>query len=108
LQRFVDASIEGWYNYLYGDNKAANELIKKDNPEMTDGQIAYSIAKMKEYGIVESGDALEKGIGCMTEEHYKKFFDDMVKIKVFKPETDFKQAFTTQFVCKSVGMALKK
>ena len=51
VQRFVDASIEGWYNYLYGDNKAANDLIKKDNPEMTDGQIEYSIAKLKEYGI---------------------------------------------------------
>ena len=108
VQRFVDASIEGWYNYLYGDNKAANDLIKKDNPEISDGQIAYSIAKMKEYGIVESGAALEKGIGCMTEDHYKKFFDQMVAIKVFKPETDFKKAFTTQFVCKSVGMALKK
>ncbi|MGO8271819.1 ABC transporter substrate-binding protein, partial [Rhizobium ruizarguesonis] len=56
VQRFVDASIEGWYNYLHGDKAKANELIKKDNPEMTDGQIAYSIAKMKEYGIIESGD----------------------------------------------------
>ena len=44
VQRFVDASIIGWYNYLYGDNKAANDLIKKDNPEMTDGQIAFTIA----------------------------------------------------------------
>ena len=42
VQRFVDASIIGWYNYLYGDNTAANELIKKDNPEMTDEQIAFS------------------------------------------------------------------
>ena len=59
VQRFVDASTIGWYNYLYGDNKAANALIKKDNPEMTDEQIAFSIAKMKEYGIVDSGDAAE-------------------------------------------------
>src|SRR5277367_760648 len=51
VQRFVDASTIGWYHYLYGDNKAANELIKKDNPEMTDDQIAFSIAKMKEFGI---------------------------------------------------------
>ena len=108
VQRFVDASIEGWYNYLYGDNKAANDLIKKDNPEMTDGQIEYSIAKLKEYGILESGAALDKGIGCMTDEKYKKFFDAMVGIKVFKPETDYKKAYTTQFVCKGVGMALKK
>lgn len=108
VQRFVDASIEGWYTYLYGDNTAANELIKKDNPEMTDGQIAYSIAKMKEYGILESGEALGKGIGCMTDEKYKKFFDTMVSIKVFKPDTDYTKAFTTKFVCKGVGLSLKK
>ncbi|MDM9649389.1 ABC transporter substrate-binding protein [Rhizobium sp. S163] len=108
VQRFVDASIEGWYSYLYGDNAKANELIKKDNPEMTDGQIAYSIAKMKEYGIVESGEALDKGIGCMTDAHYKKFFDEMVGIKVLKADTDYTKAFTTKYVCKGVGMALKK
>ncbi|AYG60182.1 ABC transporter substrate-binding protein [Rhizobium jaguaris] len=108
VQRFVSASIEGWYNYLYGDNKAANELIKKDNPDMTDGQIAYSIAKMKEYGIVESGDGLDKGIGCITDAHYKKFFDEMVQIKVFTADTDYKKAFDPQFACKGVGMSLKK
>jgi NitT/TauT family transport system substrate-binding protein len=75
---------------------------------MTDGQIAYSIAKMKEYGIVESGDALDKGIGCITEAHYKKFFDEMVQIKVFDADIDYKKAFDTQFVCKGVGMSLKK
>ncbi|MBW6421425.1 ABC transporter substrate-binding protein [Rhizobium sp. XQZ8] len=108
VQRFVDASIEGWYSYLYGDNKAANDLIKKDNPEMTDGQIAYSIAKMKEYGIVVSGDAETKGIGCMTDERYKKFFDSMVSINVEPADLDYKKAYSTKFVCKGVGMALKK
>ena len=57
VQRFVDASIIGWANYLYGDNKAANALIKNQNPEMTDELLAYSVANMKEYGIVDSGDA---------------------------------------------------
>ena len=56
VQRFVDASAIGWYNYIYGDNKAANALIKKQNPEMTDELLAYSIEKMKEYGIVDSGE----------------------------------------------------
>ena len=63
VQRFVDASIIGWYNYLYGDNKAGNALIKKLNPEMTDALLDYSVAKMKEYGIVDSGDAIKNGIG---------------------------------------------
>ena len=72
VQRFVDASIIGWYNYLYGDNSAANALIKRHNPEMTDELIAYSIAKMKEYGIVDSGDAIKGGIGAMTDARMKE------------------------------------
>ena len=45
VQRFVDASIIGWYNYLYGDNSAANAMIRKLNPEMTDELLAYSVAQ---------------------------------------------------------------
>src|SRR5579863_6282506 len=66
VQRFVSASIIGWYNYLYGNNAAANAMIKKFNPEMTDELLAYSIARMKEYGIVDSGDSLRDGIGAMN------------------------------------------
>ena len=67
VQRFVDASIIGWVNYLHGDNSAANTLIKRHNPEMTDELLAYSLARMKEYGIVDSGDAATLGIGAMTD-----------------------------------------
>ena len=72
VQRFVDASTIGWYTYLYGDNAAANALIKRDNPEMTDELLAYSVAKMKEYGIVDSGDASTLGIGAMTDARMKR------------------------------------
>ena len=107
VQRFVDASVIGWYNYLYGDNKAANELIKKHNPEMTDGLIAFSIDKMKEYGIVDSGDSLSLGIGAMTDARIKSFFDKMVKAGVIKPGLDWQKAFTTAFVNKKVGLELR-
>jgi NitT/TauT family transport system substrate-binding protein len=82
VQRFVDASIVGWYNYLYGDNRAANALIKRQNPEMTDGLIDYSIAKMKEYGIVDSGDADKLGMGAMTDARMASFFDKMARAGV--------------------------
>ena len=107
VQRFVDASTIGWYHYLYGDNKAANELIKKDNPDMTDDQIAFSIAKMKEYGLVDSGDTLKMGVGAMTDARVKNFFDAMVKAGVVKPEVDYKKAYTLQFVNKGVGLDLR-
>lgn len=108
VQRFVNASIEGWYNYLYGDNSAANALIKKENPDMTDGQIAYAIEKIKEFGIIDSGDALTKGIGCLTADRYEHFAAELVKVKLLKPGTDYTKAFDTRFSCKGVGLKAKK
>ncbi|HWV53871.1 ABC transporter substrate-binding protein [Pseudorhodoplanes sp.] len=107
VQRFVDASAIGWANYIYGDNKAANELIKKQNPEMTDERLAYSIDKMKQYGIVDSGDSIKLGIGAMTDARIKDFFDKMVRSGVLKPDLDFKKAYTLQFVNKGVGNDLR-
>jgi NitT/TauT family transport system substrate-binding protein len=102
VQRFVDASIKGWYSYLEGDPAAANELIKRDNPEMTDDQLAYGIEKIKEYGIVISGDAETMGIGAMTDARWQEFFDTMASEGIFKPDTDYTQAYTLQFINKGV------
>jgi NitT/TauT family transport system substrate-binding protein len=107
VQRFVDASAIGWYHYLYGDNAKANEAIKKDNPEMNDEQIAFSIGKLKEYGVVDSGDTFKFGIGAMTDERVKDFFDKMVKAGIVKADTDYKKAYTTKFVNKGVGVELR-
>ena len=107
VQRFVDASMIGWYNYLYGDNTAANAMIRKLNPEMTDELIAYSIARMKEYGIVESGDSLRDGIGAMTDARMASFFDKMVRARVVRPDIDYRKAYTLRFVNKGVGVDLR-
>lgn len=105
---FVEGSIKGWYSYLYGDNAAANAMIKADNPDMTDEQIAFGIAEMKDKGIVDSGDTLDKGIGVMTEAHVKDFFDKMVAAGVIPADLDYAKAYTADFVGKGVGMDLKK
>jgi NitT/TauT family transport system substrate-binding protein len=107
VQRFVDASAIGWYNYLYGNNKPANELIRKQNPEMTDELLGYSVGKMKGYGIVDSGDTLKSGIGAMTDARMASFFDKMVKAGVVKPNVDFRKSYTLQFVNQGVGVELR-
>jgi NitT/TauT family transport system substrate-binding protein len=107
VQRFVDASIIGWYHYIYGDNSAGNALIKKQNAEMTDALIAYSVAKMKEYGIVDSGDTLKLGIGAMTDARMANFFDKMVRAQVVKPGLDFRKGYTLRFANKMVGLDLR-
>jgi NitT/TauT family transport system substrate-binding protein len=104
VQRFVDASIEGWKSYLYGDPSPGNALIKRDNPEMTDALLAYGIAKIKKYGIVDSGDAKKDGIGAMTDARWHDFFDTMADAGVYPKNMDYKKAFTLEFVDKKVGM----
>jgi len=108
VQRFVDASIIGWYTYLHGDNTAANDLIKEDNPEMTDGQLAFTLETMKSFGLVESGIAEEKGIGCFDDDNVQKFYDIMSGIGLVKSGLDYKKIYTTEFACKGVGMDMKK
>jgi NitT/TauT family transport system substrate-binding protein len=99
VQRFVDASIKGWYNYLQDPTKG-NKLIKKDNPEMTDELLSYSLNKLKEIKVINGGDAEAKGIGMMTDIRWKTLFDDMVKVGVFKSDTNYREAYTTQFIGK--------
>jgi NitT/TauT family transport system substrate-binding protein len=108
VQRFVDASIEGWYGYLYGDPSPANALIKQDNPEQTDELLAYAIGKMKEYGIVDSGDALKAGIGAMNDARWRDFHKVMAEEGLYGKDMDVTQAYTLKFVNKGVGMGLKK
>jgi NitT/TauT family transport system substrate-binding protein len=104
VQRFVDASIEGWKSYLYGDPAPGNALIKRDNPEMTDALLAYGIKKIKEYGIVDSGDAKKYGIGAMTDARWRDFFDTMADAGVYPKDMDYKKAYTLAFVDKKLGM----
>jgi len=107
VQRFVDASIVGWYHYLYGDNAPGNTMIKKLNPEMTDELLAYSVAKMKEYGIVDSGDTLKDGIGAMNDERVASFFDKMVRAGVARSDIDYRKGYTLRFINKAVGLDLR-
>jgi NitT/TauT family transport system substrate-binding protein len=105
VQRFVNASLEGWAEYMKGGpaNEAANAVIKKDNPEMSDDKIAYAIKVMNEKGIVRSGDALKLGIGAMTDQRWKSFYQTMADAGVFPKGLDVSKAYSLAFVNKGVG-----
>ena len=108
VQRFVDATILGWYDYLYGDPTPGNALIMADNPDMTEEQIGYSIERLKEYGIADSGDALELGIGAMTDERWHDFFALTVEAGLYPADLDLSRAYTLDFVNKGVGLDVEK
>ena len=108
VQRFVDASIEGWVNYLYGDRRAANALMIRDNPEMTVAEIEAAVALMRAQGIVDSGESLTNGVGAMNQARIRDFHAQMVRAGLYKQgDVDPARVATLQFVNRKVGLALK-
>jgi NitT/TauT family transport system substrate-binding protein len=105
VQRFVDASLKGWAEYMKGGpgNEAANALIKKANPDMGDDKLKHALAVMNQYGIVKSGDANKLGIGAMTDERWKRFYDTMADAGAFPKGIDYKKAYSLEFINKGIG-----
>lgn len=105
IQRFVDATLEGWAQYLKGgpETEAANALIKRDNPDQTDDRIRYAVKVMNERGIVLSGDALTSGIGAMSDRRWQEFYRQMADVDVLPKGLDVRQAYTLDFVNKGIG-----
>jgi NitT/TauT family transport system substrate-binding protein len=104
VQAFVDASIEGWMHYLYGDPSKANALIKRDNPEMSDDVIAQAITKMRDYGMALSGDAERLGLGAMTEARWREFYTVMRDQGIYPPDFPYTEAYSLSFVNKGLGL----
>jgi NitT/TauT family transport system substrate-binding protein len=105
IQRFVDATLEGWAQYLKGGPaiEAANALIKRDNPEQTDDRIHHAVKQLNARGIVRSGDALADGIGAMSAARWMSFYESMVDVDVLPKGLDVRQAYTLEFVNKGIG-----
>lgn len=104
VQRFINASIEGWQSYLDGDPAPAHNLIKADNPEMTDALLAYGRGVMKAHGIVQSGDALKLGIGAMTDARWEAFYRETSTLGMYPKGVDYRRAYTLRFVDRGVGL----
>lgn len=106
IQRFVDATMQGWTQYLRGqDVAAANALIMRDNQEMTQEKIDYAVRAMNERGIVLSGDAERLGVGAMTDERWEAFYTAMRDAEVMPPGLDVKRAYSLRFVNRRAGLA---
>jgi len=105
IQRFVDATLEGWAQYLKGGPaiEAANALIKRDNPEQTDDRIQHAIKELNARGIVRSGEALAGGIGAMSDKRWSDFYNSMTDVGVLPQGLDVRQAYTLEFVNKGIG-----
>lgn len=97
VRAFVEASAAGWKSYLNGDPKPGDALILKDNPEMTQDVLDQARAKMREYALVEGGDAGTGGIGVMTEARWKAFAEMAIAQGVYPRSLDVSKAYALGF-----------
>jgi NitT/TauT family transport system substrate-binding protein len=95
VKAFVEASAKGWHDYLTGDPAAADALIKKDNPEMTQDVLDQAREKMKAYRIVDGEDGLP--VGAMTDARWDAFFKVASEQGVYPKTLDPRRAYTLQF-----------
>jgi NitT/TauT family transport system substrate-binding protein len=104
VRRFLQASAEGWYSYLYGDPSPAFAAIQKANPDMTPGLLQYGYDQLKQRGIVDSGDAKTLGIYAMTDARWKNFFGQMAAAGLYDKSMNYKAGYTLQFIDHGFGM----
>lgn len=104
IQRFINASIEGWASFLNDDPSKAYALIQKDNPEMKLEVMQNARKLMIEYGIVDSGDAKTLGIGAMTDKGWAAIYKQMQETGLAKDGMDYKTAYDLSFVNKGHGV----
>jgi NitT/TauT family transport system substrate-binding protein len=105
IRRFIQASTEGWYSYLYGDPAPAFAAIQRANPDMSEGLLKYGYEEIKTRGIVDSGDTKTLGIYAMTDARWASFFNQMAAAGLYDKSMDYKTGYTLQFVNKGFGMS---
>ncbi|MDR3506250.1 MAG: ABC transporter substrate-binding protein [Acidocella sp.] len=104
VRRFIEASTEGWYSFLYGNPAPAFAAIKTANPDMTDGLMQFGYEQLKQRGIVDSGDTKTLGIYAMTDARWASFFNQMAEAGLYDKPMDYKAGYTLQFVDHGFGV----
>jgi len=97
---FVEASLEGWNDYLWGDPTPGNALILKDNPEMTEDLIAFALQAMRRHEMLGPKPML----GIMTEKRWLDFYTEMSALELLPKGLDPSDAFTLEFLPQTAEM----
>ncbi|HAT08554.1 MAG TPA: nitrate ABC transporter substrate-binding protein [Rhodobiaceae bacterium] len=97
VQAFVNASIEGWRSYVYGDPRPGNKLILAANPDMRQDIIDQAIEQIRQRGMLASPDTAKNGLGAMSAARWQSFFKIMSENGVYPTKLNWQNAFTTDF-----------
>ena len=98
LRGFIAASVEGWRDYIQGDGRAADALIRQANPDVSQAALDQARAALRSNSVISGGDAALYGLGAMTAERWQAFFEVMSGAGLYPADLDWRRAFTTQYL----------
>ena len=99
VRAFVAATIRGWQDYLWGDPSAGNDLILKDNSEMTPELLAYAIKVIKSNAMAGSRAA----VGTMEPARWQQFYQEMSGLGAAPMGVDVRAAYSLEYLPKRDG-----
>ena len=100
VKAFVNASIEGWRQYIYEDPSLGNELIMLENNEMKEDILLQAIKKIRNYELVSNEISKGLDIGLMTDIKRESFFETMASNGVYEKNLKWRESFTLDFINK--------
>ena len=100
VKAFVNASIEGWRQYIYEDPSLGNELIMLENNEMKEDILLQAIKKIRNYELVSNEISKGLDIGLMTDIKWESFFETMASNGVYEKNLKWRESFTLDFINK--------
>lgn len=96
VERFVQASVEGWKNYLV-DPTQVDRLIGTLNPAMSPEQMRFSIETLKSGGFIAGESTPESHLGHFTAQRWATLYQQLLDLKVIAHPFDPTTAYTTRF-----------
>ncbi|HEY1765954.1 MAG TPA: ABC transporter substrate-binding protein [Opitutaceae bacterium] len=82
VRAFVAASLRGWADFMNGDPTPGKALIAKNNENMSDAFMDYSIQAMRDYHIVTGEPGTGDRLGLMTRARLEEQIHDLVQLKI--------------------------
>jgi NitT/TauT family transport system substrate-binding protein len=98
VRAFTAASIRGWSEYLEGDRVAADAAIGKLNKQMVPEFIAFSVAAMKQHGLVAGEAAKGERVGRIDPARITTEIKQLADIGVLGRPVTLAEVFDDRFL----------
>ena len=96
VQKFVQASLQGWRDYLR-DPAQVNAELARLNPALSPDQMRFTVQTLKDQHFVEGDGTPESHLGHFTAQRWSAIYEQLLDLKVLAHPIDPASAYTLRF-----------